>query len=46
MMEADAYHIDCITCATTHTNLLKLKNLYKIPEEVLLVIPGKGDVPS
>ncbi|XP_024043181.1 uncharacterized protein LOC112099895 [Citrus clementina] len=45
-MEADAYHIDCITCATTHTNLLKLRNLYKIPEEVLLVIPGKGDVPS
>ncbi|XP_024039595.1 uncharacterized protein LOC112098187 [Citrus clementina] len=45
-MEADAYLIDYITCATTHTDLLKLRNLYNIPEEVLLVIPGKGDVPS
>ena len=45
-MEADAYPSDYITCATTHTDLLKLRNLYNIPEEVLLVIPGKGDVPS
>ena len=45
-MEADAYPIDYITCVTTHTDLLKLRNLYNIPEEVLLVIPGKGDVPS
>ncbi|XP_015384787.1 uncharacterized protein LOC107176553 [Citrus sinensis] len=44
--EADAYPIDYITCATFHTDLLKLRNLYNIPEEVLLVIPGKGDVPS
>ena len=26
--------------------MLKLRNLYNIPDEVLLVIPGKGDVPS
>ena len=45
-MEADAYPIDYITCATTHTDLLNLRNFYNIPEEVLLVIPGKGDVLS
>ncbi|XP_024039303.1 uncharacterized protein LOC127898862 [Citrus sinensis] len=33
-------------CATTQTDLFKLRNLYNIPEEVLLVVPGKGDVPS
>ena len=35
-MEADAYPID----------LLKLKNLYNILEDVLLAILGKSDVPS
>ena len=46
MMEADAYSIDYLTCAITHTDLLKLRNLYNIPEDVLLAIPKKGDVPS
>ena len=45
-MEADSYHIDFISCATTPTDLFKLRNLYNIPEEVLLVVSGKGDVPS
>ena len=45
-MEADTYPIDYKACATTHTDLLKLKNLYNISEEVLLIIPGKCDVPS
>ena len=45
-MKVDAYHIDYITCATTHTDLLQLRNLYNIPEKVLLVIPRKCDVPS
>ena len=46
MMEADAYPIDYITCATTYTDLLKLRNLYNIPEEVLLVISRKGNIPN
>ena len=46
MMAGNAYPIDYITCATTHTDLLKFRNLYHIPEVVLLLIPGKGDVPS
>ena len=46
MVEADSYPIDYIACATTQTDLFKLRNLYNIPEEVLLVVPGKGDVPS
>ena len=45
-MEVDTYHIDYIVCATTPTDLLKLRNLYNIPEEVLLVIFGKDNVPS
>ncbi|XP_024039554.1 uncharacterized protein LOC112098155 [Citrus clementina] len=45
-VEVDSYPIDFIACATTPTNLFKLKNLYNIPNEVLLVVPGKGDVPS
>ena len=45
-MEAYTYPIDYITCATTHTDLLKLRTLYNIPEEVLLVIPEKDDVLS
>ncbi|XP_024046525.1 uncharacterized protein LOC107175622 [Citrus sinensis] len=45
-VEADSYPIDFITCATTHTDLFKLRNLYNIPNEVLLVAPGKGDVLS
>ena len=45
-VEADSYPIDFIACATTQTDLFKLRNLYNIPEEVLLVVPGKGDVPS
>ena len=45
-VEADSYLIDYITCATTPTDLLKLRTLYNIPEEVLLVIPGKDDIPS
>ncbi|XP_024036920.1 uncharacterized protein LOC112096927 [Citrus clementina] len=42
-VEADSYPIDYIACATTQTDLFKLRNLYDIPEEVLLVVPGKGD---
>jgi len=45
-VEADSYPIDFIACATTQTDLFKLKNLYDIPKEVLLVVPTKGDVPS
>ena len=45
-MEGDSYPIDYLKCATTHTDLLKLRSLYNIPEDVLLAIPGKGDVPS
>ncbi|XP_052291850.1 uncharacterized protein LOC127900693 [Citrus sinensis] len=45
-VEADSYPIDFMACATTPTDLFKLKNLYNIPSEVLLVVPGKGDVPS
>ncbi|XP_024041936.1 uncharacterized protein LOC107174313 [Citrus sinensis] len=45
-VEADSYPIDYIVCATTQTDLFKLRNLYDIPEEVLLIVPGKGDVPS
>ncbi|KAH9670463.1 Endonuclease [Citrus sinensis] len=45
-VEADSYPIDYIACATTPTDLLKLRTLYNIPEEVLFVIPGKDDVPS
>ncbi|XP_052297289.1 uncharacterized protein LOC107178889 [Citrus sinensis] len=42
-VEADSYPIDYIACATIQTDLFKLRNLYNIPEEVLLVILGKGD---
>ncbi|XP_052297235.1 uncharacterized protein LOC127902369 [Citrus sinensis] len=45
-VEADSYHIDFTACATTPTDLFKLRNLYNIPNEVLLVVPGKCDVPS
>ena len=45
-VEADSYPIDFTACATTQTDLFKLRNLYNIPEEVLLVVPGKGDVPN
>ncbi|XP_024035769.1 uncharacterized protein LOC112096698 [Citrus clementina] len=45
-MEADTYPIDYIACATTHTDLLKLRTLYNIPKEILLVILRKDDVPS
>ncbi|XP_024046538.1 uncharacterized protein LOC107177302 [Citrus sinensis] len=45
-VEADSYPIDFTACATTQTDLFKLRNLYNIPPEVLLVVPGKGDVPS
>ncbi|XP_024034841.1 uncharacterized protein LOC112096142 [Citrus clementina] len=45
-VEADSYHIDFTACATTSTDLFKLRNLYNIPNEVLLVVPGKGDVPN
>lgn len=45
-MEADSYPIDYLKCATTHTDLLKLRTLYKIPNDVLLTIPEKCDVPS
>ncbi|XP_052288755.1 uncharacterized protein LOC127899416 [Citrus sinensis] len=46
MVEADSYPIDFMACATTPTDLFKLRNLYNIPDEVRLVVPGKGDVPS
>ncbi|XP_024046066.1 uncharacterized protein LOC107174230 [Citrus sinensis] len=45
-VEADSYPIDFMACATTPTDLFKLRNLYNIPNEVLLVVPGKGDFPS
>ncbi|XP_024033591.1 uncharacterized protein LOC112095714 [Citrus clementina] len=45
-VEADSYPIDYIACATTSTNLFKLRNFYNILEEVLLVVLGKCDVPS
>ena len=45
-MEADSYPIDYIVCATTPTGLLKLRSLYSIHDEVLLIIPGKDDVPN
>lgn len=45
-MEADAYPIDYLKCATTHTDLLKLRNFYHIPKDVLLTILRKSDVPS
>ena len=45
-VEADSYHIDYIACATTPTDLFKLRNLYDIPADVLLVILGKDDVLS
>ncbi|XP_024041980.1 uncharacterized protein LOC112099112 [Citrus clementina] len=45
-MEADSYPIDYLKCATTHTDLLKLRSLYNIIEDVLLAILGKGDVHS
>ncbi|XP_024048250.1 uncharacterized protein LOC112101662 [Citrus clementina] len=45
-VEADSYPIDFMACATTPTDIFKLRNLYNIPNDVLLVVPGKGDVPS
>ena len=45
-VEADSYPIDYIACATTPIDLLKLRTLYNTPEEILLVILGKDDVPS
>ncbi|XP_052291844.1 uncharacterized protein LOC107177265 [Citrus sinensis] len=45
-VKADSYPIDFTACTTTQTDLFKLRNLYNIPPEVLLVVPGKGDVPS
>lgn len=45
-IEADSYPIDYLKCATTHTDLLKLRTLYNIPEDVFLSIPGKCDVPN
>ncbi|XP_052297251.1 uncharacterized protein LOC127902384 [Citrus sinensis] len=45
-VEADSYPIDFTACATTQTDLFKLRNLYNIPADVLLVVPGKGDIPS
>ncbi|XP_052289961.1 uncharacterized protein LOC127899862 [Citrus sinensis] len=41
--EDDSYLIDYLDCATTHTNLFKLRTLYLIPNNVLLTILGKGD---
>lgn len=45
-MEADSYPIDYLKCATTHTDLLKLRTLYQIPNDILLTIPRKYDVPN
>ena len=45
-MEADSYPIDDLECVTTHTDLLNLRTLYNIHGDVILFIPGKGDVPS
>ncbi|XP_024035538.1 uncharacterized protein LOC107177061 [Citrus sinensis] len=42
-VEVDSYPIDFIACATTPTDLFKLRNLYNIPNDVLLVVPGKCD---
>ncbi|XP_052290072.1 uncharacterized protein LOC127899951 [Citrus sinensis] len=45
-VEANSYPIDFTACATTPTDLFKVRKLYNIPNEVLLVVPEKGDVPS
>ncbi|XP_024033656.1 uncharacterized protein LOC112095759 [Citrus clementina] len=45
-VEADSYPIDYTACATTQTDLFKPRNLYDIPADILLIVPGKGDVPS
>ena len=45
-IKVNIYLIDYIACATTPTDLFKLRTLYNILEEVLLVIPGKDDVSS
>ncbi|XP_024036857.1 uncharacterized protein LOC107175464 [Citrus sinensis] len=45
-VEADSYPIDYTACATTQTDLFKLRNLYGIPADILLIVPGKGDVPN
>ncbi|XP_052288073.1 uncharacterized protein LOC127899137 [Citrus sinensis] len=45
-VEADSYPIDFMACASTPTYLFKLRNLYNIPNDVLLVVSGNGDVPS
>ena len=45
-IKANSYPIDYIACATTPTDLLNLRNLHNIHEEVLLIIPGKDDVLS
>ncbi|XP_024034842.1 uncharacterized protein LOC112096144 [Citrus clementina] len=43
-VEADSYPIDYIAFATTQTDMFKLRNLYNIPEEVLLVVPRKEEL--
>ena len=45
-VEGGSYPIDSLTCTTTRDYLFKLKNLYHIPNDIPLVIPGKGDLSS
>ncbi|XP_024036842.1 uncharacterized protein LOC127898755 [Citrus sinensis] len=45
-VEADSYPIDYTACATTQTDLFKLRNLYDIYADILLIVPEKSDVPS
>ncbi|XP_015382181.2 uncharacterized protein LOC107175279 [Citrus sinensis] len=40
-VEADSYSIDYTACATTQTDLFKLRNLYDIHADILLIVPGK-----
>lgn len=41
-MKADFYPIDYLKCATTHSDLFKLRTLYQIPNDVFLTILGKA----
>lgn len=46
MIEANSYPINFIRCSTIQNDLYKLKNLYRILNNIHLVIPKKSDVPS
>ena len=44
-VEAGSYPINFLRYSTTQNDLFKLRNLYCIPDDIHLIIPGKGDVP-